>query len=92
MVLLFVWVIRRALPATRQGFHAEISAPMLGVVASLFGLILTFVIIIAYENYLEANADVSQEADALASIVRDSQAFPQREGKEVRAAVGRYLR
>ena len=35
-----VWLIRRTVPATREGFHAEISAPMLGVVAALFGLLL----------------------------------------------------
>lgn len=90
LVLLSVWVIRRTVPATREGFHAEISAPMLGVVAALFGLLLAFVIIIAYENFLDANANVSREADALASIVRDSDALPG--GERVRAAVGAYAR
>jgi hypothetical protein len=42
VVVLAVWLIRRAVPATREGFHAEISAPMLGVVAALFGLLLAF--------------------------------------------------
>ena len=91
VVLLAVWVIRRTVPETREGFHAEISAPMLGVVAALFGLILAFVIIIAYENFLEASADVSREADALASIVRDSAAFSEPEGDRVRGAVGKYV-
>jgi hypothetical protein len=63
-----VWLIRRTVPATRQGFHAEISAPMLGVVAALFGLLLAFVIITAYENFIEAGADVNREADSLASM------------------------
>ena len=88
VVLLAVWVIRRTIPATREGFHAEISAPMLGVVAALFGLLFAFVIIIAYENFLESSADVSREADALASIVRDSSAFSEPEGDRVRGAVG----
>jgi hypothetical protein len=92
VVVLAVWLIRRAVPATREGFHAEISAPMLGVVAALFGLLLAFVIIIAYENFLETSADVSREADALASIVRDSAAFAEPEGHQVRDAVGNYAR
>src|SRR3954454_21388541 len=74
VVVIAVWLIRRTVPATREGFHAEISAPMLGVVAALFGLLLAFVIIIAYENFLEASANVSREADSLAAIVRDSAA------------------
>jgi Protein of unknown function (DUF4239) len=91
-VLLAVWLVRRTVPVTREGFHAEVSAPMLGVVAALFGLLLAFVIIIAYQNYLNAGADVSREADSLASIVRDSDAFPQGDGARIRAAVGAYAR
>ena len=92
VVVLAVWVIRRTVPATREGFHAEISAPMLGVVAALFGLILAFVIIIAYQNFLDADANVSREADALSSVVRDSAAFPEPGGANVRLAVGNYVR
>src|SRR5436190_19403662 len=77
LVLLAVWAVRRAVPETRDGFHAEISAPMLGVVAALFGLLLAFVIIVAYENFLETKADVGREADALAAMVRDGAAFEQ---------------
>lgn len=90
-VLLGVWLVRRFVPATREGFHAEISAAVLGVVAAIFGLLLAFVIVIAYENYLDARANASQEADALAAIVRDSDAFPAG-GAEVKAAVGDYVR
>ena len=50
VVVLAVWVIRRVVPATREGFMAEISAPMLGVPAALFGLLLAFVVVIAYQN------------------------------------------
>ena len=92
VVVLAVWLIRRWVPSTREGFHAEISAPMLGVVAALFGLILAFVIVIAYQNFLDADANVSREADSLASVVRDSAAFPEPGGGNVRRAVGSYAR
>jgi hypothetical protein len=65
VVLLAVWLIRRIVPATSEGFHAEISAPMVGVVAALFGLLLAFVIVIAYQNFLDADGNVSREADSL---------------------------
>jgi hypothetical protein len=90
IVLLTVWLVRLLVPHTREGFHAEISAPMLGVVAALFGLLLAFVIIIAYENFLDANANVSEEADALAAIVRNSGSLPG--GERVRISVGDYVR
>lgn len=91
-VVLVVWLVRRAVPSTREGFHAEISAPMLGVVAALFGLILAFVIVIAYQNLLDAKSNVSREADSLASIARDSQSFPEPGGASVRRSIGEYVR
>ena len=92
VVLSAVWLVRRVVPVTGEGFHAEISAPMVGVVAALFGLLLAFVIVIAYQNFLDADANVSREADALSSIVRDSAAFPEPGGENVRRAVGTYVR
>ena len=77
LVLLLVWLIRRLVPPVREGFDAEVSSQMLGVVAALFGLLFAFVIVIAYQNYSDAQSNVSDEADALAAIVRDSLApFP----------------
>lgn len=92
LVLPSVVLIRRLVPATREGYHAEISAPMLGVVAALFGLFLAFVIIIAYQNYLSAGSNISRETESLSSLVRDSEAFPEPGGERVRAAVGTYVR
>ena len=65
---------------------------MLGVVAALFGLLLAFVIVTAYQTFLEASADVDREADSLASIVRDSTAFPDQDAERVRGAVRTYVR
>ncbi len=92
LVLLLVWSIRRLVPAVADGFDAEVSSQMLGVVAALFGLLLAFIIVIAYENYTDAQSNVTGEADALAAIVRDSDAFPPPERGRVRASIGTYVR
>ena len=91
-MLVLVWLVRRFVPGVREGFDAEVSSQMLGVVASLFGLLFAFVIVIAYQNFTDAQGNVSDEADALAAVVRDSGAFPQPQRDHVRAAVGAYVR
>lgn len=91
VVLLAVWAVRRYVPATREGFDAEVSSQMLGVVAAMFGLLLAFVIVIAYQNFGDTETSVNQEADALAAIVRDSQAFGDPDASRVRQAVGTYI-
>src|SRR4029077_7552299 len=90
LVLVLVWFVRRLVPEVREGFDAEVSSQMLGVVAALFGLLFAFVIVIAYQNYTDAQSNVSNEADALAAMVRDSGAFPQPQRDRVQAAVGAY--
>ena len=65
---------------------------MLGVVASLFGLLLAFVIVIEFQNFGSAQDNVAKEADSLAAIVRDSGAFPPAEAVLIRPAVGTYVR
>jgi hypothetical protein len=92
LVLVLVWLIRRLVPSVAEGFDAEVASQMLGVVAALFGLLLAFIIVIAYQNYGDTQSSVSREADALAAIVRDSESFAQAEGDAVRRAVGAYVR
>ena len=92
LVLLLVGLIRRLVPGVREGFDAEVSSQMLGVVAALFGLLFAFIIVIAYQNYSDAQGNVAAEADALAAVVRDSGALPPQDRDRVRTAVGAYVR
>jgi hypothetical protein len=90
MVLAAVWAVRRWVPATREGFDAEVSSQMLGVVASLFGLLLAFVVVIEFQAFSDASDNVQTEADGFAAIVRDSYAFDGRDGASVRSAIGAW--
>jgi hypothetical protein len=92
IVLLSVWAVRRWLPATRDGFDAEVSSQMLGVVASLFGLLLAFVVVIEFQAFTAAGDNVETEADGLAAIVRDSYAFGDPGGVAVRSSIAAYAR
>ena len=67
--------VRRFVPSTRDGFDAEVSSQMIGVVASLFGLLLAFVVVIEFQTFSSAGDNVQTEADDLGAIVRDSYAF-----------------
>lgn len=92
VVLGGVWLVRRIVPATREGFDAEVSSQMLGVVATLFGLLLAFVVVIAFQGYSDAGDNARLEADALAQVVRDSTAYSPADHARIVAAVGAYVR
>ena len=86
-----VWLVRTAVPRTREGFDAEVSSQMLGVVATLFGLVLAFLVVLTFQAYSDAGDNVRLESDALAQVVRDSGAFAPRDRARVRAATGSYV-
>jgi hypothetical protein len=92
LVLAAVWAVRRLVPATRDGFDAEVSSQVLGVVASLFGLLLAFVVVIEFQAFSAAEDNVAGEADGLAAIMRDSRAFGGPEGARVQSSIGSYVR
>ena len=92
LVLGSVWAVRRLVPATRDGFDAEVSSQVLGVVASLFGLLLAFVVVIEFQAFSSAEDNVAGEADGLAAIMRDSRSFEGPGGARVQASIGDYVR
>jgi hypothetical protein len=91
VVLGGVWLVRRYVPATREGFDAEVSSQMLGVAATLFGLLLAFVVVLAFQAYSDAEDNVRLEADSLAQVLRDSQGLPEADRAVITAAIGSYV-
>jgi hypothetical protein len=63
---------------------------MMGVVASLFGLLLAFVVVIEFQTFSSAGDNVQSEADGLGAIVRDSYAFGPA-GNQIRTAIGDFV-
>src|SRR6266536_564834 len=92
LTLLGVRLARRIVPATRDGFDAEVSSQLLGVVATLFGLLLAFVAVLTFQAYGDAGANARQEAAGIAQIVRDSRAFSPADQAAVSAACATYVR
>jgi hypothetical protein len=91
-VLFGVWLVRRLVPVTREGFDAEVSSQMLGVVGSLFGLLLAFLVVVEFQSFASAQDNASREADGLAQVIRDSRAFAPADRARVSAAAGDYAR
>ena len=92
IVLLAVWAVRRCVPATREGFDAEVSSQVLGVVASLFGLLLAFVVVIEFQAFSAAGDNVADRGRRPRGDRPRQHAFGEPGGAEVRSAIGDYVR
>ena len=73
LTLLGVRLARRIVPATGTALTLRcLPRLLLGVVATLFGLLLAFVVVLTFQAYGDAGANARQEAAGIAQIVRDS--------------------
>ena len=83
-------LIRRSWPALADGGHNDVAGFIIAVVGVIYAVLLAFVVIVSWEDFSEAESTVGQEASALRSIYRESQAFPPDVREHIRADVLRY--
>jgi hypothetical protein len=76
IVVLMQWGIRRRWPALAGGEHNDVIGFIIAVVGVIYAVLLGFVVIVAWENFNEAEQVVGLEASALRSIYRESIALP----------------
>jgi Protein of unknown function (DUF4239) len=82
--------IRRRWPILADGDHNDVAGFIIAVVGVIYAVLLAFVVIVSWENFSQAESTVGQEASALRSIYRESQAFPPDVRTRIRADVLEY--
>ncbi|MGY4967398.1 bestrophin-like domain [Streptomyces sp. 900105245] len=82
----FRWIAKDS-----QSPSGEVVAVTLGVYGAIYGVLLAFVIVTAWEELQVASAGVGDEAASMASIVRDAEFFPRNVRDDLRAEVKEYL-
>lgn len=68
-------LIRRFWPVIVEGKHNDVAGFLIAVVGVLYAVTLAFIVIVAWEEFRTAHETVDQEAGALRSLFRDTQAL-----------------
>jgi len=76
LAILVQLAIRRRWPVLADGEHNDVAGFIIAVVGVIYAGPPAFVVIVSWENFSQAESTVGQEASALRSIYRESQAFP----------------
>jgi hypothetical protein len=92
IVVLVQWGIRRRWPALTRGEQNDVVGFVIAVVGVIYAVLLAFVVIVAWENFDEAEQIVGQEASTLRGIYRDSLALPPEAQDDVQDLVLQYAR
>jgi hypothetical protein len=84
-------IVRRYVTLDKLNSHNEIAGFKFTAVATLYAVLLAFVIIVVWERFSAAQADVVNEAGAAVTVYRLSPALGDKPGAELRDALTKYL-
>lgn len=76
---------------TKMEIHNEVAGFIYAVVGVIYAVLLAFVVISAWVQYTEAEKNVSVEANHVADIYRNANAFPDSIKKEIQAGAVQYI-
>src|SRR5215203_7182036 len=85
-----VWLAHRTLPKPVSEGHNGSLSPFLTCVGLVYGALLGFTIVVAWEQFSSAEANVSNEASTLATMYRQTVAMPAQEQQEIRVLLRKY--
>jgi hypothetical protein len=69
-------IVRRLVPLAVLETHHEVAGFIIGVLGAIYAVLLAFVVVIMWDQYGEARANIEQEANQLNSLAHLAQGFP----------------
>lgn len=85
-----IWLAYRTLPDPVAEGHNGALSPFLTCVGLVYGALLGFVIVVAWEQFSSASANVSNEASTLTTMYRQTVGMPVPEQSEMRVLLRKY--
>ena len=68
-------VVRHFVPHSRLKAHNDVADPILGILGAVYAVLLAFVVVTVWQAFEKSSSGVQQEANCLADMYRDAEAF-----------------
>ena len=85
-----ILVANRVIPSSVGPEHNSTLSPFLTTVALVYGALLGFTVVVAWEQFSSAEVNVANEASTLATMYRQTVAMPAQEQQEIRVLLRKY--
>jgi hypothetical protein len=85
-----IWLANRSLPETVSEGHNGALSPFLTCVGLVYGALLGFVIVVAWEQFSSAETNVSNEASTVITMYRQTVGMPVPEQSQMRVLLRKY--
>jgi len=87
--LLFV---RKLVPHHKLKLHNDVAGPIFGTLGAIYAVLLAFAVVVVWQDFDRANSNVEKEANCLASLYHNAEAFSPLFQKEARILLFEYGR
>lgn len=85
-----MFAVRRAVSLSVLESHNEVAGFIYAVVGVVYAVLLAFIVIVVWEAHTDTETRASQEANSLADLFRNAEAFPEETKLRLRADLRRY--
>lgn len=86
------WLVLRYAPTQDFVKHNGVAAPLLGIIGTAYAVLLSFVVVVVWQEYEASDTVVSIEAGAVSDLHRLSDALPQPLGAKLKTELDHYVR
>lgn len=91
VAILGLLLVRRLVPLDLLQMHHEVGGYIIGVMGTIYAVILAFVVFVVWNQYQMANAAVVAEANSLGDLSRMTRRLPEPLQTQLRGALVNYL-
>ena len=85
-----IWFVNRVLGHSAGREYNSTLSPFVTTVALVYGTLLGFTVVVAWEQFSSAEVNVANEASTLATMYRQTVAMPVQEQREIRVLLRKY--
>lgn len=85
-------IVRRFVPHHRMKLHNDVAGPMFATLGVVYAVLLTFVVVITWQNFEKSAFNVEMEANYLTDLARDAGALSQPFKNEVHRLADEYAK
>ncbi len=86
------WLVLRYLPTADFVKHNNVAGSLLGIIGTAYAVLLSFVVVVVWQQYNASDNIVSTEASAVSDLHRVSDSLPEPLGNTLKAELDRYVR
>lgn len=87
-----LFIMRKYLPHEKCKNHNDVAGFIFATMGVIYAVLLAFVVIVTWGNYDKASEITSKEANSIASLYRDSTAFPPEVRNQIKSTLHDYVK